>query len=120
MRPGRQEATRSILVEQAVSPRRYRLRAELPGIDLVHLRVTCDGSELRLDATREPPTGGALDRSEFWYGRRLRCVPLPPDLRARTMTASYTDGVLEVTADRGIAEPRRPAFQVEVQTPAHR
>jgi HSP20 family molecular chaperone IbpA len=106
---------RTIPVEEAVYPGLYRLRAELPGIDPVYdLRVTCEGSELRLDAAREPSTPAARGHSEFWYGRRLRVVTVPPDVRLSTVTARYADGVLEVSADRGVAEPRRAAFPVRV------
>ncbi|MEV4536676.1 Hsp20/alpha crystallin family protein [Asanoa sp. NPDC049518] len=108
---------RTILVEEAVYPDRFRLLAELPGIDPVHdLRVTCDGSELRLDATRDPPTTAARGQSELWYGRRVRVVAVPWDVRCGTMTARYADGLLEVTADRGAPEPRRSAFQVPIFT----
>lgn len=111
--------TRTIPVEEAVYPGHYRLRAELPGIDPVYdLRVTCEGSELRLDATREPPTRAARGHSEFWYGRRLRVVAFPSDIRLGTVTARYADGVLEVSADRGVAEPRRAAFPVRVDEAA--
>jgi HSP20 family molecular chaperone IbpA len=107
-------APRTIPVEESVEPGRYRLRAELPGIDIRDARVTYEGCELRLDATRTPSPHALRERSEFWYGRRLRIVPLPHDLRSCTLTARYSHGVLEVTADRGQAEPRRAAFRIEV------
>lgn len=48
-------APRRIPVEEAISGRRFVLRAELPGIDPDEdLRITCAAGELRLDVCREP------------------------------------------------------------------
>lgn len=107
---------RAIPVEEAVSGRRYVLRAELPGIDPVDdLRLTCTGNELRIDAMRMAPRRVGPGHSEFAYGRRLRVVPLPAGVRPRTIAARYVNGVLEVTAALGPTEPSMPAFAVDVR-----
>jgi HSP20 family protein len=107
--------SRTIPVEETVNGRRYRLRAELPGLDPVaDLQLVCTGTELRIDAMRMPPARPGSGHSEFAYGRRFRVVPLPPGLRSRTVAARYVNGVLEVTAAVGVVEPRMPAFAVTV------
>jgi HSP20 family molecular chaperone IbpA len=107
--------SRAIPVEEAVDSRRYRLRAELPGLDPgTDLWLVCTGTELRIDVVRTPQPRPGSGHSEFSYGRRFRVVPLPPGLRSRTVAARYVDGVLEVTAAVGVVEPRTPAFAVAV------
>ncbi|MEV4624237.1 Hsp20/alpha crystallin family protein [Asanoa sp. NPDC049573] len=96
-------------------PDRYVLRAALPGIDpTVDLRVTCSGNELRLDAVRAFPPDARGGHSEFSYGRLFRVVPLPVGTRARTISARYVDGILEVSARLGVAEPGTRQFTVPV------
>jgi HSP20 family protein len=108
-------APRRIPVEEAISGRRFVLRAELPGIDPDEdLRITCAAGELRLDVCREPAEHEGW-RSEFGYGRRVRVVALPPGVRSHTLAARYADGVLEVSAVVGPVEPGPRPFRVAVE-----
>lgn len=114
MRWGRKEP-RSIPVEEMLDGRHYRLRAELPGLEpAADLRVTCTGSEIRLDAMRRPRPGWPTGRSEFRYGRRLRAVHLPASVQTHTLAARYVNGLLEVTAALGDIDPCPHPFVVSV------
>ena len=87
-------------VEEFVEDGTYVIRAEVPGIDpekAVDLTVA-DGV-LHLTATREErseeerPDGY---RTEFHYGSLRRSIRLPEGASADDITASYSDGILEV------------------------
>jgi HSP20 family protein len=89
------------------------VRAEMPGIDPerdVELTVT-DGTLLikaeRRQETKVEEKKGF--RSEFRYGAFTRTVPLPAGVTEKDVTATYTDGILEVRLpiDRGRAEARK-------------
>ncbi|MCM3688301.1 Hsp20/alpha crystallin family protein [Kocuria rosea] len=78
------------------------IRAELPGIDPeqdVELTVVNDTLQLRAQR-REQSEHKDKDsyRSEFRYGSFVRTLPLPAGTKDEDITASYSDGVLEVRA----------------------
>ncbi len=78
------------------------IRAELPGVDPdKDVEVTVDNGALTIRAERRQRTDERDEqrnffRSEFRYGQLTRRVPLPAGARADGVTATYTDGVLEV------------------------
>jgi HSP20 family protein len=88
LRPG-------IRIEERRTRDTYVVRAELPGLDPARdVYVTCHHGLLRLHVRRDrqPDT----TRSEFRYGSSVRTITLPPGAREDEITASYTDGILEV------------------------
>lgn len=76
------------------------VRAEMPGIDPdKDVEITMSDHTLHLRAersseTRTDDTKGY--RSEFRYGSFARSVGLPDGASASDVTATYTDGILEV------------------------
>jgi HSP20 family protein len=76
------------------------IRAELPGIDPDEdVEIGIEGRQLTIDATREDRTETTDDegrRSEFRYGRFHRSMTLPVGADTDAVTATYTDGILEV------------------------
>jgi HSP20 family protein len=87
-----------IKIEERLDGDRYVLRAELPGVDPAKdVQLTADGGELRLRVERKE-THAEKGRSEFHYGSFYRTVQLPAGVKADTLTASYTAGILEVSA----------------------
>ena len=101
-------------VEEFVEDDTCVIRAELPGIDPdTDVDISVADGILHLSATREErseeerPEGY---RSEFHYGSLVRSIRLPEGATADDITASYTDGILEV---------RIPAPQ-QVEKPATR
>jgi HSP20 family protein len=76
------------------------VRAEMPGIDPdKDVELTVSGGMLHIHATRsehsEHTTKGGY-RSEFRYGTFERDVLLPEGVTGEDVTASYTDGILEI------------------------
>ncbi|HET9020571.1 MAG TPA: Hsp20/alpha crystallin family protein [Ornithinibacter sp.] len=87
-------------VEEFVEDGTYVIRAEVPGIDPEKdVDLTVADGVLHLTATREErseeerPDGY---RTEFHYGSLRRSIRLPEGASADDITASYTDGILEV------------------------
>ncbi|MCA2218997.1 Hsp20/alpha crystallin family protein [Jidongwangia harbinensis] len=93
-----------IRLEEAVEEDRYVLRAEIPGVDPAKdVHLTLAEGELRLQVERKEEHA-EKGRSEFHYGTFYRTMPLPAGVRADTLSATYTDGILEITALVGETE----------------
>ena len=89
LRPG-------IRIEEYRSDDSYVLRAELPGLDPARdVYVSCRRGLLRLHVHRSPH--GDATRSEFHYGSAFRTVVLPVGAREDEVSATYVDGILEIT-----------------------
>jgi len=89
LRPG-------IRIEEYRSEDSYVLRAELPGVDPARdVYVSCRRGLLRLHVHRSPH--GDATRSEFHYGSAFRTVVLPVGAREDEVTATYVNGILEIT-----------------------
>lgn len=92
----------------------YVVRAELPGIDPEKdVEVTVEGDLLVIHGERREETK-EKGHHEFHYGSFRRSVSLPPGAKAEDVTASYTDGVLEVRV------PTEPAKTPAVKVPVTR
>lgn len=92
-----------IRIEEYRTADAYVVRAELPGLDPARdIAVVCRRGRLRIHAYRVPERAGA-SRSEFRYGSSYRTVVLPPGARPDRITATYVDGILEIS----IPVPRR-------------
>jgi HSP20 family protein len=86
-----------IRVEDRTEDQRYILRAQIPGVDPTKdLHLTTTDKALRLEVSRTATRPDAL-RSEFHYGTFVRTIPLPPDVVADTISATYDRGILEIT-----------------------
>ena len=76
------------------------VRAELPGLtkDDVHVEVTDDALTIEGErrAEHEERQGGFF-RSERRYGTFRRQIPLPEGVNAEQVTASFKDGILEIS-----------------------
>ena len=104
-------------VEEFVEDGAYVIRAELPGIDPEKdVDITVADGLLHLTATREErseeerPDGY---RSEFHYGSLRRSMRLPEGATADTITATYSDGILEVRVPAP-AEVEKPTTKIAV------
>ncbi len=85
-----------VRVEDFTEDGTYVLRAELPGIDPdkdVELKVEGDTLTIRGERREEQKD---KNHHEFHYGAFARSVPLPSGVKPENITASYSDGVLEV------------------------
>ena len=92
------------------------VRADLPGLtkDDVHVEVTDEALTIEGErrSEHEERQGGVL-HSERRYGRFRRQIPLPEGVNAEQVTASFKDGVLEVS----MPAPQRQARgrRIEIQ-----
>jgi HSP20 family protein len=77
------------------------IRAELPGVDPEHdIDVTIEDDVLTVSAERRKEEKTETDgryRSEFRYGSFSRSIRLPRETSPDSITATYRDGILEVT-----------------------
>jgi HSP20 family protein len=95
------------------------VRADLPGLtkDDVHVEVTNEALTIEGErrAEHEERQGGTF-HSERRYGRFYRQIPLPEGVNADQVTASFKDGVLEIS----MPAPQRQARgrRIEIQSGA--
>jgi len=93
------------------------VRAELPGIDPdKDVEVSLSEGMLMIRAQREEQSEAREKegyRSEFRYGSFSRTVALPPGTDESSVTARYTDGVLEVRVPVGTV-PKEEVTRVPV------
>ena len=80
-------------------PPRAVVHAELAGVNPDDVKVEVRGRELLLIGRRLPPRakGRLYQQLEIEHGAFRRIVPLGADVDADAATASYNDGILEVT-----------------------
>lgn len=91
-------------VEDYMEDDTFVVRAELPGIDPdKDVTVTIDGDLLNIRGERREEKK-EKNRSELHYGSFTRTIRLPHDVLADDVTATYTDGVLEVRVPAGTPE----------------
>ena len=75
------------------------MRAEIPGVDPEQdVEISVNHGRLSIRAEREERSEKTEDgyHSEFRYGSFARVLTLPEGAKADDISASYTDGVLEV------------------------
>ncbi len=85
-----------VRVEDFVEEGTYVLRAEMPGIDPdKDLTVSVEDDILTIRGERQEEEKDKQHR-EFHYGSFTRSITLPKGVDANEITATYTDGVLEV------------------------
>jgi HSP20 family protein len=88
-------------VEEFESDGKLIVRAEMPGLDPdkdVEITVLEGRLHLRAERRSETVTDDKKSyRSEFRYGMFERTLRLPPGATEKDITATYTDGILEVT-----------------------
>jgi len=90
----------NLRVEEFEEDDKLVVRAEMPGIDPEKdVEITVSDSTLRIKAERRQETKTEDKkgyRSEFRYGSFMRAIPLPAGASEKDVTATYTDGILEV------------------------
>lgn len=100
-----------------VSPSSVEVYAFAPGLDPASIDVNLDRGVLSLSGERKstlpaPDAKTAVHLEERFAGRFRRVVSLPDDIDPESVSASYVNGVLQVTVKRReAAQPRRIAVQ---------
>jgi HSP20 family protein len=101
----------------------FVVRADLPGLTKDDVRVEVTDAALVLEGERrsehDDQQGGVV-HSERHYGMFRRQIPLPEGINAEQATATFKDGVLEVTmpAPQRQARGRRIAIQGASESPS--
>jgi len=78
--------------------------------------VTVGAGYLTIHAERHDKTEGK-HRSEFRYGAFTRSLPLPANVNADDVTATYHDGILTVSVALHI-EKKEPVKKIEIKAAA--
>jgi HSP20 family protein len=98
------------------------VRADLPGLttDDVHVEVTEEALTIEGErrAEHEEQQGGFF-RSERRYGTFRRQIPLPEGVNADQVTASFKDGVLEISMPAPQRQARGRRIEIQSGTPSH-
>ena len=98
-----------VRIEDYVEDDTFVLRAELPGIDPdKDVAIEIHDDMLTISGERREETKDKNHR-ELHYGSFRRTVPLPSGSRPEDVTASYTEGVLEVRVPVKAEESAPPA-----------
>lgn len=91
-----------VRVEDFVEEGTYVLRAEMPGIDPdKDVTVSVEDDVLTIRGERREEEKDKHHR-EFHYGSFTRSITLPKGVDADEITATYTDGVLEVRVPKAV------------------
>jgi HSP20 family protein len=94
------------------------VRADLPGLTKDDIRVEVTNDAVVIEGERRSEheeRQGGIFRSERSYGTFRRQVPLPAGINADQATASFKDGVLEIT----LPAPQMPRGRhIEIQSGA--
>ncbi len=91
----------------------FMLRSELPGLDRDKLDITVAGDVLTIKGQRiDDKLEGSYHRRERGWDDFNRSLSLPDTIDVDKVSASYKDGVLEVTLPRAPeARPRKVAVE---------
>ena len=111
--PARAVAPRIDVIEQESG---YLLRADMPGVtkDAINIDIEAKRVTIRADIKRDEAAGGSerVLRSERYVGALARSVVLADEVDEAAATATFENGVLELTLPRkaGVG-PKRVTVQ---------
>ena len=95
-------------------------KIDLPGLKKEDIKVEVTDGHLAISGERkreEEEKGEEFYRCEREYGTFYRAVPLPEGVKLEDVTATFTDGVLEVSVPLP-AKPEATVRQVAIEEPA--
>ena len=98
-------------LDMAETDQDFVVYVDLPGVKQDQLELTVEDNSLLIKGAKpaaEPQEGETVHRAERSTGDFYRSLPLPASVDAQNITASLTDGVLEIRlAKAEQAKPRR-------------
>jgi HSP20 family protein len=92
------------------------VRADLPGLSKDDVKVDITDDAVVLEGERKyehEEREQGLYRSERGYGHFLRHIPLPEGVKTDTATATFKNGVLEITMDAPQLSKSRRRIQIQ-------
>ncbi len=99
----------------------YELYVEIPGVDPTSIDVSYLNQVLKIRGEKKVKTPsqeeGMVIKQERRFGTFCRSIELPDDIKEGDLTASYHDGVLEVTVPK--SESSKPkSIKIDIQQSA--
>jgi HSP20 family protein len=94
----------------------FHLRLEVPGMSAEDLDIEVTDQAVSITGERKSETKSEEDntlRSEFYYGKFERYVPLPSPIQRDQVVADYRDGILNLTLPKS-TEQKEQAIKVKV------
>jgi HSP20 family protein len=94
----------------------FHLRLEVPGMSADDLDIEVTDQAVSITGERKSETKSEEDntlRSEFYYGKFERYVPLPSQIQRDQVVADYRDGILNLTLPKS-TEQKEQAIKVKV------
>lgn len=98
------------VVEMHETPEAVELKVELPGIDTKDLDVQVAVDSVSISGERKSETKTeekGIFRSEFFYGKFQRVIPLPSRVQNTEVKANYQDGILYLTLPKAEEEKNK-------------
>ncbi len=86
------------------------LRLELPGVEAKDVDVEVTENAVKVIAERKSETkteDKGKTRSEFYYGKYQRVIPLKARIQNTEVTAEYKDGILNLTLPKTVQEKNK-------------
>jgi HSP20 family protein len=86
------------------------LKLEVPGMEAKDLDVQVTENAVYISGDRKSETKqeeNGKTRSEFYYGKFQRVIPLPVRIQNTNVTAEYKDGILHLTLPKTAAEKNK-------------
>jgi HSP20 family protein len=107
--------------ELAESDGQFTLKVALAGFDAKEIAVTATPREIIIKAAHRHERSSReaeLKWSEFRSNRVLRRVELPGDVDVDRISASFKDGLLEITAPKAKGQAAEPGGEIELSAPS--
>lgn len=98
------------VVEMHETPEAVELKVELPGIDTKDLDVQVSADAVAISGERKSESKTeekGIYRSEFYYGKFQRVIPLPGRIQNTEVKADYKDGILHLTLPKAEDEKNK-------------
>ncbi|BAZ10333.1 heat shock protein Hsp20 [Calothrix sp. NIES-4071] len=86
------------------------LKLELPGVEAKDVEIQVAEKAVSISAERKSETKTEADgkvRSEFYYGKFQRVIPLPARIQNTEVKADFKDGILNLTLPKAEAEKNK-------------
>ncbi|MEH2214436.1 Hsp20/alpha crystallin family protein [Nostoc sp.] len=96
------------------------LKLELPGLDAKDLDIQVTQDAVHISGERKSETktqNNGTTKSEFYYGKFQRVIPLSARIQNTNVTADYKDGILNLTLPKTEQEKNK-VVKVNLEQPA--
>jgi len=103
-------------VEVLQRDKEFVIRADLPGINKDNVKIELGDDSIVLSGERQEERKEEREgflRTERSYGSFYREIPVPPNVDTSKATATFRDGVLEITMPSSEGEGRRRQLEIK-------